>query len=47
MQIENEYGFCGDDKDYIRHLIRTARTHLGDDIILFTTGTWRSEYGLV
>ncbi|GAB4821127.1 hypothetical protein N2152v2_008173 [Parachlorella kessleri] len=37
VQIENEYGFCGDDKEYIRHLIRTARTHLGDDIILFTT----------
>lgn len=38
LQIENEYGFCGSDKDYLRHLVRTARAHLGDEILLFTTG---------
>ena len=36
-QIENEYGFCGEDKDYLRHLIATARAHLSPDVLLFTT----------
>lgn len=27
-QVENEYGFCGEDKEYLRHLIATARRHL-------------------
>lgn len=35
--MENEYGFCGDNKDYLQHLVATARTHLGNDIILYTT----------
>ncbi|KAL4450728.1 hypothetical protein ABPG77_001084 [Micractinium sp. CCAP 211/92] len=37
VQVENEYGFCGDDKEYLRHLIATARRHLSDDVLLFTT----------
>ncbi|XP_042488565.1 beta-galactosidase 17 [Macadamia integrifolia] len=37
VQIENEYGSYGDDKSYLRHLVTLARTHLGDDIILYTT----------
>lgn len=37
-QIENEYGFCGSDKAYLRHLVGLARRCLGDDVILFTTG---------
>lgn len=37
VQVENEYGFCGENKSYLRHLIRLARTHLGEDIVLFTT----------
>ncbi|KAF3450599.1 hypothetical protein FNV43_RR06688 [Rhamnella rubrinervis] len=37
VQIENEYGSYGDDKDYLHHLVRLARFHLGDDIILYTT----------
>lgn len=38
LQIENEYGFCGnDDKSYMRHLAATARRHLGDDVLLYTT----------
>lgn len=24
-QMENEYGFCGSDKVYLRHLVATAR----------------------
>ena len=35
--MENEYGFCGDDKAYLRHLVALARAHLGDDVLLFTT----------
>ncbi|KAM0011904.1 putative beta-galactosidase [Helianthus debilis subsp. tardiflorus] len=37
VQIENEFGSYGDDKDYLHHLINLARSHLGDDIILYTT----------
>ena len=37
MQIENEYGFCGSSKVYLRHLAATARRHLGNDTILYTT----------
>ena len=37
LQIENEYGYCGSDKAYLRHLLATARQQLGDDVILFTT----------
>lgn len=36
-QMENEYGFCGSDRTYLRHLVATARQHLGDDVILYTT----------
>lgn len=35
--MENEYGFCGDSKPYLRHLIATARATLGPDVILYTT----------
>ncbi|GAB4842544.1 Beta-galactosidase 17 [Ancistrocladus abbreviatus] len=37
VQIENEYGSYGDDKEYMRRLVTLARAHLGDDIILYTT----------
>mmetsp|Transcript_13310 Transcript_13310/g.40276 ORF Transcript_13310/g.40276 Transcript_13310/m.40276 type:complete len:730 (-) Transcript_13310:513-2702(-) len=37
VQMENEYGFCGSDKVYLRHLVATARQHLGDGVILYTT----------
>lgn len=36
-QVENEYGYCGSDKGYLRHLLATARQQLGDSVILFTT----------
>jgi beta-galactosidase len=36
-QIENEYGFCGDDKSYLRSLASIVRTHLSDRVLLFTT----------
>ena len=36
-QVENEYGYCGSDPGYIRHLLGTARAVLGDDVIFFTT----------
>jgi beta-galactosidase len=37
VQIENEYGFCGDDKSYLRSLASIVRTHLSDRVLLFTT----------
>ncbi|KAL8159264.1 hypothetical protein V2J09_000801 [Rumex salicifolius] len=37
LQIENEYGSFGDDKAYLHHLVRVARRHLGNSIILYTT----------
>lgn len=37
VQIENEFGSYGVDKDYLHHLVNLARTHLGDDLILYTT----------
>ena len=37
QQVENEFGFVGPDEDYIRHLIGTARSMLGDEIIVYTT----------
>ena len=36
-QVENEYGYCGSDSSYIRHLVQLARGILGDDVILYTT----------
>ncbi|KAL4588832.1 hypothetical protein LXL04_001728 [Taraxacum kok-saghyz] len=33
MQIENEFGSFGVDKDYLHHLVNLARSHLGDDLI--------------
>ena len=36
-QIENEYGHCGSNRAYLRHLLRTARQLLGVGAILFTT----------
>ncbi|XP_030490612.2 beta-galactosidase 17 [Cannabis sativa] len=37
VQIENEYGSYGNDKAYLHHLIRLAKYHLGEDVILYTT----------
>ncbi|XP_030968113.1 beta-galactosidase 17-like [Quercus lobata] len=37
VQIENEYGSYGNDKAYLHQLVTFARSHLGDDIILYTT----------
>ena len=36
-QVENEYGYCGSNTVYLRHLLATARQQLGDNVILFTT----------
>ena len=35
-QVENEYGFCGDSKPYLRNLIGVARKAMGD-VVIFTT----------
>nr|GMD14737.1 gamma aminobutyrate transaminase 1, mitochondrial [Ipomoea batatas] len=32
--IENEFGSYGDDKEYLHHLVKLARKHLGDDVVL-------------
>ncbi|KAL8458565.1 hypothetical protein ACS0TY_036184 [Phlomoides rotata] len=37
VQIENEFGSYGDDQAYLQYLVKLARTHLGEDIILYTT----------
>jgi beta-galactosidase len=37
VQIENEYGFCGEDHEYIRKLVDMAKRHLGPDVVLYTT----------
>nr|GLL49943.1 beta-galactosidase 17 [Ipomoea trifida] len=34
VQIENEFGSYGDDKEYLHHLVKLARKHLGDDVVL-------------
>ncbi|GLJ05609.1 hypothetical protein SUGI_0021100 [Cryptomeria japonica] len=37
VQVENEYGSFGDDKNYLRNLVSLARAHFKDDVILYTT----------
>ncbi|KAA0145568.1 hypothetical protein FNF28_07864 [Cafeteria roenbergensis] len=43
VQIENEFGSFGDvagnplDKQYMEYLVKMARQHLGDNIVLYTT----------
>ncbi|KAG8362986.1 hypothetical protein BUALT_BualtUnG0016800 [Buddleja alternifolia] len=37
VQIENEFGSYGDDKAYLHYLVKLARGHLGNNIILYTT----------
>ena len=37
LQVENEYGFIGEDKPYIRHLVGLVRQHLGNEILIYTT----------
>lgn len=37
-QVENEYGsYFACDFDYLRHLVKLFRSHLGDDVVLFST----------
>eukprot|EP01018_Ginkgo_biloba_P003042 Gb_26707 [translate_table: standard] len=44
VQIENEYGSYGSDKEYLRYLVALARLHLGDDVILYTTDSRYIEH---
>ncbi|OAY36500.1 beta-galactosidase 17 isoform X2 [Manihot esculenta] len=37
VQIENEFGSYGDDQSYLHHLVKLAREHLGENIVLYTT----------
>lgn len=37
VQIENEFGSYGDDKQYLHHLTKLAKEYLGNDVILYTT----------
>ncbi|XP_024532429.1 beta-galactosidase 8 [Selaginella moellendorffii] len=37
LQVENEYGSFGSDKQYLHHLVSEAREYLGNEIILYTT----------
>lgn len=45
-QVENEYGsYYACDYDYLRYLLAAFRTHLGEEVLLFTTdGTKVSEF---
>jgi hypothetical protein len=36
VQIENEYGYYGHDKVYLRHLISLVRQHMGQGVLLYT-----------
>lgn len=36
VQIENEFGSFGDDKNYLHYLVEVARRYLGNDIMLYT-----------
>jgi beta-galactosidase len=35
--VENKYGYYGEDKVYLRHLVGKAREHLGQEVLLYTT----------
>ncbi|CAN6359341.1 unnamed protein product [Urochloa humidicola] len=37
VQIENEFGSFGDDKNYLHYLVQLARRYLGNNIVLYTT----------
>ncbi|KAB5518257.1 hypothetical protein PHYPO_G00163650 [Pangasianodon hypophthalmus] len=38
VQVENEYGsYFACDFDYLRHLVKLFRSHLGNDVVLFST----------
>ncbi|XP_043920855.1 beta-galactosidase-like [Protopterus annectens] len=38
VQVENEYGsYFACDHDYLRHLVKLFRYHLGDEVVLFST----------
>ena len=37
LQVENEFGFVGPNEKYIKHLVGTVRTVLGNDFIIYTT----------
>ncbi|XP_053570480.1 beta-galactosidase [Bombina bombina] len=38
VQVENEYGsYFACDYNYLRHLLKRFRQHLGDEVVLFTT----------
>ncbi|KAL6466600.1 hypothetical protein MHYP_G00244040 [Metynnis hypsauchen] len=38
VQVENEYGsYFACDFDYLRHLVKLLRSHLGEEVVLFST----------
>lgn len=39
VQLENELGFVNgpDNQAYLRHLYKVARSHLGQDVLIYTT----------
>ncbi|XP_058240365.1 beta-galactosidase isoform X1 [Hemibagrus wyckioides] len=45
VQVENEYGsYFACDFDYLRHLVKLFRYHLGDQVVLFSTDGAGLEY---
>ena len=43
IQVENEYGAYGEDKDYIRNIRDILRRHYGEDILMFQCD-WSSNF---
>lgn len=45
VQVENEYGsYFACDYNYLRHLTKLFRSHLGDKVVLFTTDGARTNF---
>ena len=46
VQIENEYGYYGHDKLYLRHLVSLVRQHMGQGVSMGTRQRGWGEGGL-
>ena len=44
VQVENEYGIEGCERDYMVRLARMITDRVGDDVVLFTTDTYYDWY---
>lgn len=44
IQIENEYGIQGCEKEYLRRMVQIVKDKVGDDVVLFTVDTYYDWY---